>query len=66
MIGLKVNADAFERAHTCAMQLYALLTNCTGEGGESFRRINDALQDNYLWLARDLAHEIEKTLRDAR
>ncbi|MFL9863224.1 hypothetical protein PQR67_03440 [Paraburkholderia fungorum] len=65
MNDLKVNGDAFERAHTISMQLRALLAACTGEGGEAFRSLNDELQDNYLWLASDLAAEIEKTLSGA-
>ncbi|MFM0210469.1 hypothetical protein PQQ96_23990 [Paraburkholderia sediminicola] len=65
MNDLKVNGDAFERAHTISMQLHALLAACTGGGGKSFRDLNDLLQDNYLWLACDLAGEIERTLSGA-
>lgn len=65
MNDFKVNSDAFERAHTISMQLRALLAACTGEGGDAFRSLNDELQDNYLWLACDLASEIEKTLSGA-
>ncbi len=62
---IKVNGDAFERAHTISMQLHALLAHCIGEGGEAFRNLNNQLQDNYLWLACELADEIEKTLSGA-
>ena len=66
MNDLKVNSDAFERAHTCAIQLRALLVHCVGEGGESFRSLNETMQDNYLWLACDLVEEIETTLGGAQ
>ncbi|MFM0160672.1 hypothetical protein [Paraburkholderia sediminicola] len=66
MNNLKVNADAFERAHTCAIQLRALLVHCVGEGGASFRSLNEQMQDNYLWLAHDLVTEIENTLDGAQ
>ncbi len=66
MNDLKVNSDAFEHAHTCAIQLRALLVHCVGEGGEAFRALNEQMQDNYLWLACDLVEEIEKTLDGAQ
>jgi hypothetical protein len=66
MSNMKVNADAFERAHTCAIQLRAMLVHCVGEGGVSFRCLNEQMQDNYLWLACDLVEEIEKTLSGAQ
>jgi hypothetical protein len=66
MNDMKVNADAFERAHTCATQLHALLAHCIGEGGEAFRNLNNELQDTYLWLACDLAAEAEKSLSGAQ
>jgi nitrogen-specific signal transduction histidine kinase len=66
MNDIKVNADALERAHSCALQLRALLAHCIGEGGEAFRNLNIEMQDSYLWLASDVAHEIENALGGAR
>lgn len=66
MNDIKVSADSLERAHSCALQLRALLAHCIGEGGEAFRNLNTEMQDSYLWLASDVAHEIEKTLSGAQ
>jgi hypothetical protein len=66
MNDIKVSADSLERAHSCALQLRALLAHCIGEGGEAFRNLNTEMQDSYLWLASDVADEIESALGGAR
>jgi hypothetical protein len=62
MKSIQLNSDQYEHAHTRARQLRALLIMSFGEGGEVFRRMSRELQDDYLWLAGDLANEIENTL----
>ncbi len=39
-------------------QLHALLKMCYGDAGESFRNLNDTLQDDHAWACSDLAEEI--------
>jgi hypothetical protein len=41
-----------------ADKLYALLNNVTGEQSAGFRGLAVEFQENILWLASDLAHEI--------
>lgn len=45
-------------AGTKAMQLHALLTQCYGEGFDSFNRSDNGIKENLLWLAADLANEV--------
>ena len=39
-------------------QLSALLYMTYGEGGDAFRRVSDAFQDDYMWACADLASEV--------
>ncbi len=57
--------DLIEEAHTKSIHLHALLTAITGEGGESFRRMNDALQDNFIWACQRLAQEVSDLTENA-
>ena len=50
--------DLIEEAHTKSLHLHALLTMITGEGGEVFRRMNDTLQDNFIWACQRMAQEV--------
>lgn len=42
-----------------AAQLSALLSLTIGSCGESFRDTSDSIQENVLWLAAELAREVE-------
>lgn len=50
--------DLIEEAHTKSLHLHALLTTITGEGGETFRRMNDTLQGNFIWACQRMAQEV--------
>lgn len=41
-------------------QLESVLVMTHGDAGESFRSMNDDLQDNYLWTCRTLASECKE------
>lgn len=45
-----------------AAQLSALLANTYGGAGESFREMNDQLQDAYMWACADMANAIAASL----
>ena len=66
---IKRPEDALESADMLAnkaFQLSGLLSVLYGESGESFRNLNDEIQDAVLWLASDMANEVrELTLQAA-
>lgn len=45
-------------------QLRALLATMYGGGGEAFRGCSDEIQDGVLWLAFDLASEMEQLVAE--
>lgn len=45
-------------------QLRALLHHTYGNAGESFRSLNDELQDHYLWACAGMADEIVESLEE--
>lgn len=50
--------DLIEEAHTKSLHLHELLTMITGEGGEVFHRMNNTLQDNFIWACQRIAQEM--------
>lgn len=54
--------DQYEALSTRAVQLTALLATLHGEGYQSFKHYSDEIQENTLWLAHDLAHEIAQQI----
>lgn len=51
--------SAADYASMRAGQLHGLLTLLYGAGGDSFREYSDTVQENVLWLAANLAGELE-------
>lgn len=45
-----------------ALQLQARLSAISGEGFETFSRMNDELQENYLWAASTLADQLVRDM----
>lgn len=60
-IGLFMAGDDLpcDRLTARAAQLSALLGQLSGEGFEAFKQVRHEDQQNLLWLARDLADEID-------
>ncbi|BEV73211.1 hypothetical protein THUN1379_26930 [Paludibacterium sp. THUN1379] len=56
---LTYNTAAADMLTRRAGQLNALLACLIGEGGEVFRSMDGAAQDNVLWLASDMALEVK-------
>lgn len=52
--------DLMDQISVLSKKLHALLCNTYGNCGESFRSLNDDLQDVYMWACADLAGELEK------
>lgn len=50
--------SCIEELQNKSIKLRALLTSIVGEGGEAFRRLNDEVQDSFLWTCRDMAKEL--------
>ena len=50
---------AEDRLRMRAVQLSSLMTIITGNGRESFVSWNGTIQENVLWLASDMADEID-------
>lgn len=50
------------RVSGLSMKLHALLCNTYGGSGESFRSLNDDLQDSYMWACASLAGELEEAV----
>lgn len=59
-------SDALEEIHTTCLQLEALLANTFGESGESFRNMNNELQDNYLWCCTNMASALKRSVSRAQ
>lgn len=57
-------ADLMNRVSGLSMKLHALLSNTYGGSGESFRDLNDDLQDAYLWACASLAGELENAVTE--
>lgn len=54
--------DAIDQAYNHVSKLEALLQNTYSESGPTFRNLNDATQDSYLWACADLAVSIKEAL----
>ena len=54
--------DAIDEAYSHVCKLEALLQNTYSECGPTFRNLNDATQDSYLWACADLAKSIKDAL----
>ncbi len=52
--------DACNEASILASKLNALLAMTYGEQGESFRNMNDAIQDEYMWACSDMATDLRE------
>lgn len=53
------SADLRDQLTEKACHLSSLLTLLYGDGGEAFRRYNNDIQDNVLWLAATLSRDLE-------
>lgn len=62
--GSKSISDQFDNANTLAAKLHALLMMTYGEAGESFRSMNDKLQDDYLWACAGMATELQTAVAE--
>lgn len=58
-------SDLIEDAHTKSLHLHAMLTTITGEGGRSFRTMNESLQDNFIWACQRMAEEVTNLIEKA-
>lgn len=58
-------SDLIEDAHTKALHLHAMLTTITGNGGRSFRTMDEGLQDNYIWACQRMAEEVTNIIEKA-
>lgn len=58
--------DKADRLAACASQLDAMLIHAYGESGDAMRRLNDGLQDAYMWACSDLASEIRELASEFR
>ena len=54
--------DLMDQISVLSKKLHTLLCNTYGNSGESFRDLNDDLQDVYMWACADLAGELEKAV----
>ena len=54
--------DAIDEAYCHVSKLEALLQNTYSGCGPTFRNLNDATQDSYLWACADLAVSIKAAL----
>ena len=61
----RIPAHKIDRAHTATKQLRALLCLTYGQTREAFQCLSDEVQENIMWLASDLANEIEAALSGA-
>ena len=55
---------AEDKASRISKQLSSLLASLYGSGFETFSEMNDNLQHNILWLASDLAFQLDKALSE--
>jgi hypothetical protein len=51
--------DHKDRMDAIAQKLSAMLAVTCGANGESFRNLNDQIQDNYMWACADMARELQ-------
>jgi hypothetical protein len=58
--GRVILINTIDELSAAAAKLDALLIHTFGVGGESFRVMNDELQDNYMWACSDIASEIKE------
>ena len=54
------NDDPIDTLDRKLAQAEALAVSLVGESGDTFRNLNDVLQDNVLWLLSDLLTEIRQ------
>ena len=63
LINREIANDVIEGLWQKSAKLEALLVNAYGESGESFRNLNNDLQDTYIWACSDLAGEIKELVK---
>ncbi|MGF6781115.1 hypothetical protein [Paraburkholderia sp. GAS334] len=51
--------DRKDRIDKIVQKLSAMLAVTCGESGESFRNLNDTIQNNYMWARADMACELQ-------
>jgi len=57
-----LDLDEYSELTKRTAQLTALLATLYGAGYQSFKDYNEEIQENTLWLAHDLAYEIDQLL----
>ena len=50
--------DRDDSINAIALKLSAMLALTSGEPGETFRRLSDDIQGNYMWACADMAREL--------
>lgn len=61
-VDMGVCIDSYDKATALVLKLGAMLSNCYGEAGETFRNMSDDTQDNYLWACSGMADDLEKAI----
>ena len=64
MANVALSIAQYDTITKASAKLMALLLSMTGEGFETFENLNNSYQHDLLWIASDLASEIEKALKD--
>lgn len=57
-------SDAQSSADILVAKLHALMMMTYGEAGESFRSMNDELQDNYMWACAGMVTDLKETIAE--
>lgn len=58
-----LDMEALDRAIELSMKLNAMLMTTYAENGDSFRSLNDSLQDAFMWACSDMADELKRAVQ---
>jgi hypothetical protein len=58
-----INIDYIDNASRLSKQLSALLCSISGEGFETFAVMTNDTQNNLIWLADELASQLDEVIR---
>lgn len=57
-------SDAQNTADILVAKLHAMLMMTYGEAGDSFRSMNDELQDNYMWACAGMVTDLKEVISE--
>jgi hypothetical protein len=64
--GCPLRDNPVDRIARLSAKVAALIEATYGSSGESFRELNETMQDNYMWTVADLAGELHRTIYSHR